>query len=412
MFELNQIALVAPSSLPGRIIEAVEEAEGYAVIGGFRKDGDRINQVANAINLADALAVRDGGNHGHEVRAVLRAGERLSTVPKVKRVVSLLADALGAPRGVLPTPIREAAHLADAVGSAEGRNANQAMIVNQPGTGLTMERFVKSAPYSDVAPVLGQDLMTVLYIEGAGKAGIIDAMRSTPENQAQTAQTSIKIRVLAIRDSTDPLRLARAAAANNGAGYDLGAAQAYASETALMGLMRNICIEGSAADGLNGLMSVSGTGKGIEVDKTSVDVATASAADVAAAVRDVIDTAILAGDGYPPDTVTLDTRVASKLRTAAASGGTELAVLIEAYRSAGIVNWFEMPNLGTATNRRGVLVSALGQQYATRLVAAPTPNVFTFPNGANTETYRLWSCGGIWTPISAFHHVGVFDYSP
>ena len=92
--------------------------------------------------------------------------------------------------------------------------------------------------------------------------------------------------------------------------------------------------------------------------------------------------------------------------------GNMVASMIEAYRSAGIKNWYEMPNLATSATRRGVLVSSLAQPYATRLIAAPTPNVFTFPNGANTETYRLWSTGGIWTPISAFHHVGVFDYSP
>lgn len=408
----DKISLVSPGELPGRILESVEEAQTFAAIQGYRGNGHRVNQVANAINLADALQIREGGNWGVEARAILRGGEKLVNVPKMSPLITILADAIGKPRGGVPTPIREAAHLADAVGSEQGRNAGQGMVVEQPGTGLTMARLVQSAPYSEAVPVLGQDLMTVIYIEGAGKAGIIDSMRSTPENEAQVSQTSIKIRVLAIRDSVDPLRIARAAQANNGVGYDRAAAQAFQSETALMGLMRNIAIEGSSPDGLNGLMSVTGTGKGVQVDKSSVDVATATAADVATAVRDVIDTAILAGDGYPPDTVTLDTRVASKLRTAAASGGTELAVMIEAYRSAGIVNWYEMPNLATASTVRGVLVSSLAQKYATRLVAAPTPNVFTFPNGANTETYRLWSTGGIWTPISAFHHVGVFDYSP
>jgi len=408
----DKISLVSPGELPGRILESVEEAQTFAAIQGYQRNGHRVNQTANAINLADALQIREGGNWGVEARAILRGGEKLVNATKMKPLVSILADAIGTPRGNVPRPIHEAAYLADAVGSQQGRNGNQSMVVDQPGTGLTMERFVQSAPYSDAVPVLGQDLMTVIYVEGAGKAGIIDSMRSTPENEAQVAQTSIKIRVLAIRDSVDPLRIARAAQANNGSGYDRAAAQAFQSEVAMMGLMRNIAIEGSAVDGLNGLMTVTGTGEGIEVDKTSVDVATASAADVAIAVRDVIDTAILAGDGYPPDTVTLDTRVASKLRTAAASGGTELAVMIEAYRSAGIKNWYEMPNLATSATRRGVLVSSLAQKYATRLIAAPTPNVFTFPNGANTETYRLWSTGGIWTPISAFHHVGVFDYSP
>ncbi len=408
----EKISLVSPGDLPGRILESVEEAQTFAAIQGYNRNGHRVNQTANALNLADALQIREGGNWGIEARAILRGGDKLVNVPKMSPLINIFADAIGKPRGNVPKPIPEAAYLADAVGSEQGRNAGQGMVVEQPGTGLTMARLVQSAPYSSAVPVLGQDLMTVMYVEGTGKAGFIDSMRSTPENEAQVAQTSIKIRVLAIRDSVDPLRIARAQNANSGLGYDRAAAQARQSESALMGLMRNVAIEGSSVDGLNGLMSVTGTGKGVEVSKTSVDVATATAADVATAVRDVIDTAILAGDGYPPDTVTLDTRVASKLRTAAASGGTELAVMIEAYRAAGIVNWYEMPNLATATDRRGVLVSCLAQQDATRLIAAPTPNVFTFPNGANTETYRLWSCGGIWTPISAFHHVGVFDYSP
>lgn len=408
----EKISLVSPGDLPGRILESVEEAQTFAAIQGYRGNGHRVNQTANAINLADALQIREGGNWGQEARAILRGGEKLVNSPKMSPLIHIFADAIGTPRGSAPKPVAEAAYLADAVGSQQGRNAGQGMVVEQPGTGQTMARLVQSAPYSDAVPVLGQDLMTVMYVEGAGKAGFIDSMRSTPENEAQVAQTSIKIRVLAIRDSVDPLRIARAANANSGLGYDRAAAQARQSESALMGLMRNVAIEGAPKDGLNGLMSVTGTGKGVEVDKTTVDVATASAADVARAVRNVIDTAILAGDGYPPDTVTLDTLVISRLREAATSGGSELEVMIKAYQSAGITNWFEMPNLGTSASRRGVLVSSLAQQDATRLISAPTPNVFTFPNGANTETYRLWSCGGIWTPISAFHHVGVFDYSP
>ena len=70
----EKISLVSPGDLPGRILESVEEAQTFAAIQGYRGNGHRVNQTANAINLADALQIREGGNWGVEARAILRGG--------------------------------------------------------------------------------------------------------------------------------------------------------------------------------------------------------------------------------------------------------------------------------------------------------------------------------------------------
>lgn len=402
----NVPRLIDATSIPARIRSQVDESQHLAILGGRGLSAHSINLVSSVLNLADARSA----SLGVEARAIVRGGGKLSADPRTAEIVTLADEKRRLPGHVFatPTPIAEAVHLADAVASSTGRSAGQGAVMQVPGTGVTAARIALSAPQADLLPLLGQDLFPVVYVEGYGKAQMVDSMAAVPRSSAQVTSATVKIRTIALMSDVDPLRSAKAMNSIPGLGFDLARHQELADRDAMAGALRNAAILGDAGLGLNGITSVTGTGKGVDIDKTSVTISSATAADIRNAVGAAIDAALAAADGHVLDTVTIDQTIAGALRRPASSGGSELEVLIKAYQSAGIVNWYEQPNLLNASGNRCVCISNVADMRGPRMLADLNPLIFTFPKGAQTETYYLHPFGGVWAGISAFHYVARF----
>lgn len=416
VIEDDKIAVVGRRGLPSRLVEIADEAKAHEDLRAAQSRSPanyiRAGRLAVLLNLADEIKP---ALHG-EISAIFADAKPLGEDARTARIAHL-ADALlvGKPYGQRPVRMSEAeVILADANAGTQSRDGGQpAQQIVQPGTAIGMERLVKFAPYAKNVPQLGQDLMIVNYHDGVGTAAAIDDLENAPEQKARMAQETIKVKHLALRNNDDPLRVARAALNQNGSGYDLKQINSRLAQREMQALVTRLAIKGDTTLGLNGILATGSVGQGIAIDKSSVNVNSGSADDVAQAVRDAIATAIAARQDGEVDTITMDGRIAAKLRTPAASGGSHLRNLIADYANLGIVNWFELSNFnaGSASSPCMTIGNTNDEDFGSRLLCGPQPLVFPYAVGEFTRTYYVWPYAGVWTGISAFNHVATFAYS-
>lgn len=412
----DKLAIVDRVGLPSAIQDCADEAGALESVRSSRAKEKpnriRAGRLAVMLNLADQIrpALRP------EIEAVFADAVPLAKDNRTARIAEIGEKLLiGAPAGQRPVRMSEAeVYLADANAGSQSRDGGQpALQIVQPGTSIDMTRLVKFAPYAKNVPQLGQDLMIVNYHDGVGTAGVIDDLESAPEQRARMAQETIKVKHIALRNNDDPLRIARAALNQNGSGYDLKAVNQKLAMREMQALVTRFAIKGDTALGLNGILNTGSVGQGIAIDKSSVNVNSASADDVAQAVRDAIATAIAARQDGEVDSITMDGRIAAKLRTPAASGGSHLRNLIADYANLGIVNWYELSNFnaGSSASPCMTIGNTNDEDFGSRLLSGPQPLVFPFAVGEFTRTYYVWPYAGVWTGISAFNHVATFAYS-
>lgn len=412
----DKLAIVDRLGLPPGIQDCADEAGAFEAVRASRAKEKpnliRAGRLAVMLNLADQIkpALRP------EIEAVFADAVPLANDQRTAKIAEIGSKLLiGKSVGSRPVRMSEAeVVLADANAGSQSRDGGQpALQIVQPGTAIGMERLVKFAPYAKNVPQLGQDLMIVNYHDGVGTAGVISDLDDAPEQRARMAQETIKVKHIALRNNDDPLRIARAALNQNGSGYDLKAVNQRLALREMQALVTKFAIQGDSDLGLNGILATGAAGKGVAIDKSSVNVNSASADDVAQAVRDCIATAIAARQDGEIDTITMDGRIAAKLRTPAASGGSHLRNLIADYANLGIVNWYELSNFnaGSTASPCMTIGNTEDEDFGSRLLCGPQPLVFPFAVGEFTRTYYVWPFAGAWTGISAFNHVATFAYS-
>jgi hypothetical protein len=429
-FENGTLAVLDDNDLPSGVRADIEIGKHLALTSGLRRgrsdvqilaDSLTIGNWAMAANLASAKAIRRGdrkpldklqlcadsganpGEFSDETRFLFKAAQRVraeKNVGKSSRRIVLNGDGI--------------ASLADANSTSSGRDGLE---IGPFVTPLGTNAFTPWLAL-DNAPQIGAQVQPVKYIDGVGKATEIASMGATPRSGITVKHAQAPVRVIAHMTDVDYLTSAEMAYGINGqGGVSQSAMNDLVSNAAMRARLTEVAINGDSAIGWKGATSTGSVGAGVSINKTAVNVSSATAADVHAAIVSAINTAMTGASDDPDlalDCVVFSEQVWAKLGEVS-SGKTYMAMLVEHFAARGIPssNWFVNNDLKNGVDEAYMLVTRIAPGAARPfMMVSESPVVLTYPMGAATQTYKLNACAGLWVPFAAGLAVVKFAYTP
>ena len=362
-------------------------------------DENRIGTWSQLVNHTRALEDRGVSGLTSRLVTVAKSGANPYADEMIRKIPESLAPVIAELRGGVDS---KGIVLADATTTGNAR-------------GATTETFMAPLRVEDFMPwlgrgrepVMGQMQHFVRYIDSTGKAGPAASVGAVKKIGTAAKQHAAPVRILACATDVDVIRMAEAAFNQNGEGYSLDEYNDLAANMAMRAALADVAINGDATVGWNGILSTGAVGKSRSITTyAAINVGTDTAAVVAKAIGNAIADA-LAGVSTDPETA-LDTVVISdtmhdKLGESTSGGDTYLTVLMKHWQSRGIVNWHVSDAIRSEDKsvQRMIVTRSAEGKLRPRLLAPLNPQVFTYVNGAHTETYYFAPCAGVWNPFQA-----------
>ena len=431
-FQAGGLATLTSNDLPSAVRNDMDAGQLLAIRSGAARgkvaenilaDSAAIGNWTMAVNLANAKAVRGAG--GVEVLRKLQScadsGENPWTFSKETEFLFAAAESVkkskirGHSRQIAVNADGSKAELlADATTTSSGREGGGPAPFITP---LNINSFTSWLKLSN-APQIGQQTMPVIYVDGVGKAEETASMKAVQTSGSTPKHHQAPVRVIAYMSDTDYLREAEAAFSVTGQGYSLPAVNNSLAMRAMRARMTQVAINGDSAIGWKGALSTGSVGAGSDIDKSSVNVTSATAPDVHAAIVAALNQPHdAAGDDADEalDCVVFGPQVWARLGEVS-SGKTYMAMLMEHFAARGIpaTNWFVSNDLKNATASRNYMLvtrkaPSVNQPF---FMVGESPTVLTYPFGSASQTFYLNACAGFWAPFAWSMAVVQFAYTP